>query len=843
MMVRGSRLAILTFAIALLLANAPAFAYEYDPAYAVSSSAGSPVSVYGLSINQSSAWSCLNIMQEYATITGTTDIINSFYSPDSVLKATSTVTGAVNPACSFMGSYNATSNESKIVTVHTGATDNITLENQYICTSGTERYFDIKTGGTDSYGNRFARFGSYNHNYPTNASLADIAFNSSACASMFPLSGTINQVASGSMTHQQIKQTNATLWFPFTTGALGTVSYDFSGLIVNASMSRLDGGAGGVSAYFIVNLDIWLFDTTAGTSSIIYSYGKNIVTVVGLPAQSANYPGATIAGNLTLLPNHNYIFAILANVDLKQWTTCCTGATYTYQITEPTATITIDTYQPAYTCTYSPCINGYTQKTCTDINGLSPVTIENIICSLQPLESAVFGMEKPFANTATICNPKVDWAGNCYYLPDLGTQFVTSKAIDMPYDWQIAADSSTPISGTYLPYFGELSSEWKSEGTRSFKLWTLPAGQSPIDDGFGGVTCSNWSMVAPRGDYLFSNDTVRATYNVTFPSTNMLLSYDVKRCDKTPIVSPAQTGGVAVLNWLGTGCPALCADNLPLNSTCSGKPSGKYYFSLLEYGISDLLGGNFYDVLNNSEKHTRSFVLNDLGIIPGTTYSMSFSMGNLAEDINGNCIYIDNVRYDTFENFPPELDVTTCASTCLGSVFYEGHKTENGKCFFLQSSLSDKCISSSLATQRANHESLCCAGPDISSCQATGTYEFKYDPTLADYSPIPISNSSDCHAQASTEAITTGSLGIPADNPFSALNFIVSPMFIAFILCLIISGLVAVFTKMAPLALITMIGLAFMFSLMGVFPVALAIVIIVLCACLVAIMLKNGAFG
>jgi hypothetical protein len=100
-----------------------------------------------------------------------------------------------------------------------------------------------------------------------------------------------------------------------------------------------------------------------------------------------------------------------------------------------------------------------------------------------------------------------------------------------------------------------------------------------------------------------------------------------------------------------------------------------------------------------------------------------------------------------------------------------------------------------------------------------------------------------CAAEKTAAGVMNGTLGIPADNPFAPLNFLVSPMFFGFIICLILSGLVAVFTKMAPMGLITFIGLAFMFSLVGIFPVSLAIVIIVLCACLVAVMIKNGAFG
>lgn len=545
---------------------------------------------------------------------------------------------------------------------------------------------------------------------------------------------------------------------------------------------------------------VWVLNrNTLATETLFYDTG---ITDLDLNNITANIENLTQDSDYMLIYGVSYLNEVAP------------GGGIFIDIYEPSVNISVGMNYPNWSCTaWSECFNGIQNRDCTDLTGQFTDREEIRNCSAAITEqTATLGFETGTGITATTCRPKLGWLGDC--VKSQTAEFLYNTSSTWPAGWSVIP--STIFSGAAInPNFATLTNEWATEGTRSLKMWKIPPSLfEPVV--VGSLTCDNLtSGLEPSAIRDISNDTMLITYSVTFPSEFATMSLDVRACGAQVEKSPKMSG------LLG-GCAQDCySDN------CTDINPGNFYFDVRDNETAEsFIGGGYYGSVGIVPE-TKTFTIN--GLDPARVYRIDVGVSSSSPDSTlGDCVMFDNVKYSTFNEDKVSSITPDCAPVCDGTTYYETQLV-NGTCILTTRPDDYRCFAAEAQDSVKAHADFCLNGRLYTFNNKTG----KYDNVLTEK----------CTAEATAANISSGSLGIPADNPMSALNFLVSPMFIAFMICLLLAGLVAVFSKMAVMGLITFIAIAFMFSWVGVFPIALAVAIIVLCAVLIAVMVKNGAFG
>ena len=498
---------------------------------------------------------------------------------------------------------------------------------------------------------------------------------------------------------------------------------------------------------------------------------------------------------------------------------------------EPSVNISVGMEYPNWECSpWDECFNGIQTRICHDTTETflaDRTEIRNCSAAFVP-ETALLGFEASTPVIVTSCQPKNNGFGGCEYHPGntwLGTNNLKNETVLWPSGW-LVAPSEKYGSLDYNPYFAQITNEWHTEGSSSLKLWRIPSDGLIPGEGstFGlgyGFTCVNSSnSIEPYVYAPIDNTSMSVVHSITFPAENMLLTFDAKACDELPERTPEY-------GYWGAYC----------NRTCYGKCGGENIGNLLfnvydnETGAS-VIGFNRLLTLPNGSQFA-PYLFEIHGAVPGNTYNIQFSpYTDSPFSYDGNCVMVDNVRYQVVsEDYTNSIG--GCETGCRpGTLDYYTSETIEGSCYLTVEKVSPKCIADTEAQNAAaNKNDFCLNGLFYTYNAKIGNWE------------TPQPDNPQCAAKEIAENATAGNLGIPADNPLAPLNNLLSLTFISFFLNIVIGGGVAVMTKNAPLALVATIGTALVFSFIGLYPLVVAVVIVILTAALAAYEIRKPVVG
>lgn len=552
---------------------------------------------------------------------------------------------------------------------------------------------------------------------------------------------------------------------PPTTGEITTNlnSADFGDCSNTGTLTRFPGSYSPTMqqefAYVVVN----------STSGVI-----NYSMTVGAPAPNSRfvyYPiddtsavtnigtGLTISGSVTLDQNRLYVFAY--------GTVGIIGSR-----SAPIMNFIIDLGLADYVCpAFGPCVDGFQTRECIDANGLQPNRIDNQACSLIILQNATLGFEE-FISTSDILKCEPQWFFGCSYT-------ITNVTLDRPLNWTII----DPAYGG--ANFLQMTQEYATEGTRSLKMWQIPPKQGEVltNDTCGNLTTS----VIPQVLQGVSNNTFSVSHNVTFPSSNMQISFDVKKCSGQVVQHTALTS----LFDLITLCPEHCySDN------CTTEPKGRYVFNVLDTTTGQSIFG--VPQYRDSEIQTLSptYSIANLGIVVGRTYNIIFAISNEnPNDATGNCVYIDNVRYQVTEQSLLEF-VPDCESRCTETTRIEATLTQSGSCFIVTQEDSPLCTDQATTEAIDNQENFCRDTATLRTFnEKTGKYESVICSTGFVCDPLPPESGTpgSCITEEEAELDDIDS-AVPAEDTAAFLdwfNWLFSPLFIFLIITFILAGIIS----------------------------------------------------
>ncbi len=505
------------------------------------------------------------------------------------------------------------------------------------------------------------------------------------------------------------------------------------------------------------------FNTSSGT--IHYSLKAN-VTNCNTPSRWRLYPldnssaitticdsDSVCSGTWNLPENEIWVIS-------QYWDFCGAGGLTFYA---PEINLSVFVYKPAWVCgDWSDCVDGYEHRVCTDPLGKVPDRLEYRVCVPVELQNLTLGFEDYYTETdVMVCIP---------------TSFTSCTAsdvsinVDRPLNWSIVETANKQ-------YFLSMTEDWASEGSRSLKMWYIPPAENEIKA--TGVGCIDLDQGRFPQIYRGINDSFFISQNITFPASNMALSFDIVRCPEN-----VQSYGQRATLFGIVNCPEKCYGN------CSEYPLGKYLFDLIDIDNlrSVLPAGSYFDSAGIFPT-SRYFDLSGLGLVPNKTYNVVFAVWpDSVNDNRGYCIMFDNVRYAVLR------DPVSCVSECRNSEFWEANIV-NGSCVFKITENSFNCLDS----DEQDLVSEC-----LPYCDGT-TYYYPTDYCVpeqnADYNsienyPLCIEEQEEQEEAETltdpmnvTEIIETGEL------PEWAEALIYTPLMWIIIISLFISGLVAKFTR------------------------------------------------
>lgn len=734
------------------------------------------------------AGDCRLRMRTSNTLTAgsTFDSAITWYSPESNIIGTSTLEDLVNTTCKLYGSTslqsiarNNTYYQSRYVWTDSAYSGRVMTEDFYSCTNAQE-WTNFTTHG--NVGNNCIYSGTTVLADVRAILLADILANYTICGDLtnygFTATCSVAQaVASGGCTKQFIYPINS------------------SGGLVNLQIYDMQFTSTSSSNPSRANVD--LLDITSGETYVVSTENLGACT-------TCSFTDVTYEG--TFADDHQMVLVVTYYSQV--------GAGYTATYTAPRIEYQIYSYHGDYLCDeWSSCQDGSQYRVCTDQNDIAPDRSETRTCELVVVENATFGFEVSTTTLATIC--KSDWtvltgffgifnANRCFHNP-------ANISTERPVNWTVFNDFAG--SPAFNRHFMDFTTEWATEGTRSLKMWTIPPKDNEIIAIGGSLYCLNTTdSEFPEISNTFSNSTLSIGYNVTFPATNMRLFFDATKCDAPVIQNDAKT--TVNITWgeiplvQDTVCPKQC-----YASSCDVEPNGVVAFDLqnADTGVSLLGSPQYYTLSSNRTADRISIDLSGLGIVPGTNYTIVFATAEQYPDqTTGNCIMLDNVRYDVLSE--PLLSITdgNCVSGCYGSGnvdYYYATRLSNGGCLFSVIEYAPACLSGDVADARENYENYC---QDTSSLIIYNIYTRLWEEQNCQYG----CEDGHCLTQEEYEADDEETDNVNAINSVEllfALAFnLLSPMFLYFILIMAVGIIVARISKAENGAVLGLTAMAFM---------------------------------
>ena len=352
-------------------------------------------------------------------------------------------------------------------------------------------------------------------------------------------------------------------------------------------------------------------------------------------------------------------------------------AAYTSYIV-PDMSVLIDITQADYVCgEWSECDDeGYQYRDCVDINEVEVDKIESRSCSLIILSNATLGFEE-FVRESDVWKCTPTWFLGCDYQ-------LSQIYRDTPLNWTIGETAIAKRD------FLKMTEEWSTEGSRSLKMWYIPPklGEVIINSTGYPESCGNTtSGTVPYVSQNMSNTSFSVGYDITFPETNMILSFDTKGCGDQILQHSALIDTGIFFNV------SLCIERC-YASSCFGVPDSRYVFNVLDTVTgSSVLGTPYFETASIDRADHVSVDISNLGLIAGREYTIVFAVyPENMENTDGNCVYFDNVRYESIsESLIDSVLGGVCESRCLNEDYYEAKLLSSGECSVVVTKMSSLC--------------------------------------------------------------------------------------------------------------------------------------------------------
>ena len=492
---------------------------------------------------------------------------------------------------------------------------------------------------------------------------------------------------------------------------------------------------------------------------------------------------------------------------------------------EPDVNISVGMKYPDWDCDpWSECVDGQELRECVDLGGHFLDIVEARNCSaVLPgvIESADLGFEAGRAVTVTTCRPGVGWLGNCVMANQ--QDLLYNFSVEWPDNWTIIPNQDT---FTHTPYFAQLTNEWAASGTRSLKLWRIPSANFEPGwlDSQAAMWCVNQSNILnPSTIKDFNNDTMRVSYDVTFPAEYMTVSFVARACSALPERTPALGNFLAY-------CDRTCYGN------CSSSNPGDFRFAITHNDTGALVMEKYLTVADAATPYM--FALP--AVEASKTYRIQFApYSNNPGDQRGNCVMFDAVYYNVTAS---ELagEGGACAPKCAGNNGLDFYLPIPGDtCAYTVEYMSSKCVPSAKAASFAARLDTCIGSTLYTFDNSTGRW-------------ATLINSTQCQEEQAAEALTKGSLGLPEDSPMAPLNSLLSPIFIALVINIVLAAVCAVgvgkFAEGAGSAvgavfLGVLLCVALVFSFVGIYPAILGVMIVIISGLLLAALVRGMMAG
>jgi hypothetical protein len=802
----------------VVLAAAPGMAaasnYYEVPFYAYNGTA-STQNIYSASLNTNFDCAFNLFLRQTLLKSSSYTSTDTIYSPDGIVNASTTFSASGYTNCAAIASVNGLKTESKIQIVHTATSGNATIKNAWECSSAS-RYIEITPPAVNknSYGNQYNAYAFRDTSFLSNASIISKITNTWNCYTPLSPSPVLNESGTVGITAQYIVNY---VYLPINSTG-GEVYYFISGEPQNAQKSTAYITSYAINGFYARG-ELWLYDVEANSISSLYTEQNNCN--IGQTCRI----NTNLTGTLNLGADKLYYLIYDAGIYIPAG-----GGAVPYMVTQPmNYNVTIDAYHADYVCESSECVDGYKQVICRDNNGIAADKISLEACFTKPTVDVDLGFEDYYAANAGVC--EIAWAVSaCPYA-------LIQKSVKYPLGW---VSSSGAFDAPFIAYyrnFIEMSSETSTAGTMSLKMWSVPPKSGePVNY---PATCGNLSSGAfPEVTHSY-NETMFAEYNVSFASPYAQFRYDIKKCSK-PVIQYDYESNLALTAACGASYifggwffPNNFAPMKQCYGNCSKEPDGVYGIRIMDSTTSQIIAEiNGNAALEWSKDNVLD--LSNAGLTVGKNYTIGMAVNPLNPlALDSSCVYFDNVRA-TFT----DAQLPDCVSKCDAPdnpLNYLRATALGNNCLFSTEVNSPLCAESDKQREQIEkHEPFCVNLTLNTYNNVTNEWEFTLN---SEYCVQLLAEETAQNAQ------NTGFVVIPADSPLAPINNLLSLTFIAFIINIVIGGLVAYSTKNAPLALVATIGTALVFSFIGLYPIVIAVVIVILTAALAAYELRKPVVG
>jgi hypothetical protein len=712
-----------------------------------------------------------------------------YYSPLSNLLATSTISGLGNTTCYPYGSTSwktisknsITNNYDSRMSFTTNAYSGyVMLENSYRCqVSGNS--ININLNNKNNAFLRVLTFYDAVANTTKNAWAAAIAGNYTKCGNL-----SIFALTDYNESHMTTDKGLAIFYYPFNSSG-GSINYTFGPMAINTEIA-------GQNTYFYVDLvDV----ATKTVTNIIQIY--NITTATGLSTTLAK------SGTLALTENKQYILIFSIYEDYG------TASSDNYYYAPEYINLSIATYHSNWVCgDWSICESGYKSRSCHDSGGVGSDYIDVSTCAGGIVESALLGFTD-FESTGDVLICVPGWTGcTDYGFGGYGIQNITAQR---PSDWTIIGDADG-----YLRNFVSMVL-WG--GTMSMKMWAIPMKLHEPND--AGTACENKTYdIYPTAEHTFGNTTLFAAKNVTFPASNMRITFDVIKCGE----QVRQHGATFI-------CPEYCyAEN------CSSIPDGYYFFTLYDPEEDKYFNkyGNAADMAQ-----TVQIDLTNFGIVAGRNYTIGLGVINeFPYSTAGDCAIFKNVKYDVLiQSFLGTVPSGTCESQCDKGAWIEASYSSTGDCLLSKTEDSPNCCSGEECEHLITHTDFCKNSTTLKHFNpALGGYEYLQCQCGCDSTDNSCYSETECEAAAAAVAPTT-----PTTTE-EWTSVLLTPMLWVSIIITIVCCVITVYAPGAwPLAAIGIAQLVVVLSFLAILPLIYGVIIVLISIVMIAYLIAKPGGG
>lgn len=746
-------------------------AYVYDASFYMSDQTNPSNSLFAPSHYSSGTCNLTITGKDAFNTSSSVDVSMIYYSPGTTTISTYTNNGiTTNQTCMNMGSPHTTSSNGSVFEMdstltHSGTASDIrgTVTSRYQCSTSAnwielysdKTHLDLRSLQTGGY-QLSVCLGSQSTQYY----IEEPQFQECNAVEYSAVGNWLYGIGLNTSDRCTLGQWEENFFvYPFMSGETGEVMYDFT-------------------VYKGVGL------ATPNNWILRYYKMENASTNVTINSTIApSDAGTPVQGHLYLEPNTQYAFQLVYSQQ---------NPVAAINHPTPDANISIMVYEPDWDCTdWSECENGYQSRTCTDPAGVANDKIESRGCLPDVTESIYLGFED-YRTEDDIRKCIRSWFCS-WTVQNITTYY--------PLNWEVYS--------LYRRYMVTVSGEWASGGSKSLKMWGIPAYMQIPATTFNG-SCENSTLVDYPATFgnITNESAINRTWvslNVTFPSTYMQIRYDHKVCTQPAYKSDNYWCRGADYNETD-----ICYAK---NGFCNASLKGRYCVRLWNADdVNDVIVEHCG--FSNENSGTDIMDVSEMGINVSKNYTLSFIME--PEDptsTESNCMYFDEVY----------LEYLNSELTCQEEPYCDGNDRiipilYNESCVYKRVSFHEACFDSTVTNNILNKLPFC--DPDTNEYHEWNNETNEWEST---------ENATNCQGAGSSGVISglapignfiTSTLGFGEFNVMFSiygLSFIIAICVGAAILWLGKDDQGKVSNSVGMFALFVVLGLLGLFALFGLF--------------------------